>query len=386
MKKNHLLREARLKRGWSQQQLADFAGLSLSTIERAERGNPLRIDSIQRLCECLEKTPEELGLVPSVETEKNQPADCGTSHISNQEQLHIILDSDYLTILEDNVTNRWTLYHTGGTSRAMRGLNLLIQHISNCANLLRGDNLCERTLRLLSLAYQLQGSILRDMRRYSEAHRAHRKALLIAKELYDPELISAALVREGITFKQQDFLPEAIAYFKQALETVKHLGYSKLEGYILLALSEAQALARQPRESWRSIYLAEKSFEHESSLPETSLIRTSKTSLTAQKGVNSVILQNFEQAIEYIDTSLIHYDPAFIRGRARLYIQKAEAYFKLGQLDACVQNVRDSYRMAQSAGSNQIMDKAKRLYHHLIQSQWGKERKVAELGNFLGEK
>ena len=40
MKRNHLLREARLKKGWSQQQLADFAGLSLSTVERAERGNP----------------------------------------------------------------------------------------------------------------------------------------------------------------------------------------------------------------------------------------------------------------------------------------------------------------------------------------------------------
>ena len=51
--KNHLLREARLRKGWSQQHLADFAGISVSTVERAERGEPLRIDSIQRLCECL---------------------------------------------------------------------------------------------------------------------------------------------------------------------------------------------------------------------------------------------------------------------------------------------------------------------------------------------
>ena len=60
---NLLLREAGLKKGWSQQQSADFAGLSRSTIERAERGEPLRIDSIQLLCECLNRTPEELGLV-----------------------------------------------------------------------------------------------------------------------------------------------------------------------------------------------------------------------------------------------------------------------------------------------------------------------------------
>lgn len=38
--KNMLLRAARQQRGWSQQQLADFAELSPSTIERAERGEP----------------------------------------------------------------------------------------------------------------------------------------------------------------------------------------------------------------------------------------------------------------------------------------------------------------------------------------------------------
>src|SRR5579864_2242298 len=61
--RNILLRTERLRRGWTQQQLADFAGLSLSTIERAEKGESIRVDCIQRLCECLSKTPEELGLL-----------------------------------------------------------------------------------------------------------------------------------------------------------------------------------------------------------------------------------------------------------------------------------------------------------------------------------
>ncbi|HEU5226500.1 MAG TPA: helix-turn-helix transcriptional regulator [Ktedonobacteraceae bacterium] len=61
--KNTLLRRVRLQKGWSQQQLADFAEISVATVVRAERGEPLRIDNIQRLCACLEKTPEQLGLV-----------------------------------------------------------------------------------------------------------------------------------------------------------------------------------------------------------------------------------------------------------------------------------------------------------------------------------
>ena len=61
--KNTLLRTARRQKGWSQQQLADFAGIGICTVERAEQGKPLRIDTVQRLCACLEKTPEQLGLV-----------------------------------------------------------------------------------------------------------------------------------------------------------------------------------------------------------------------------------------------------------------------------------------------------------------------------------
>jgi transcriptional regulator with XRE-family HTH domain len=61
--RNTLLRTERLRKGWTQQQLADFAGISLSTVERAEKGESIRVDCIQRLCECLSKTSEELGLL-----------------------------------------------------------------------------------------------------------------------------------------------------------------------------------------------------------------------------------------------------------------------------------------------------------------------------------
>jgi transcriptional regulator with XRE-family HTH domain len=61
--RNTLLRTERLRHGWTQQQLADFAAISLSTVERAEKGESIRVDCIQRLCTCLSKTSEELGLL-----------------------------------------------------------------------------------------------------------------------------------------------------------------------------------------------------------------------------------------------------------------------------------------------------------------------------------
>lgn len=61
--RNTLLRTERLRHGWTQRQLADFAEISLSTVERAEKGEAIRVDCIQRLCNCLSKTSEELGLL-----------------------------------------------------------------------------------------------------------------------------------------------------------------------------------------------------------------------------------------------------------------------------------------------------------------------------------
>jgi transcriptional regulator with XRE-family HTH domain/tetratricopeptide (TPR) repeat protein len=59
----HPLRLERLRRGWTQQQLADYAGVALNTIARAEQGKPLRVDVCRLLCDCLGKEkPEDLGL------------------------------------------------------------------------------------------------------------------------------------------------------------------------------------------------------------------------------------------------------------------------------------------------------------------------------------
>ncbi len=59
------LRLARRRHNLTQQLLADFTQLGLSTIERAERGLPLRLDSCRRLCDYFGMSAEELGLLHS---------------------------------------------------------------------------------------------------------------------------------------------------------------------------------------------------------------------------------------------------------------------------------------------------------------------------------
>jgi transcriptional regulator with XRE-family HTH domain/tetratricopeptide (TPR) repeat protein len=63
----HPLKLERDQRNLSQQQLADFTELSRSTIQRAERGRPIRPDARERLCQFFGLSSTELGLMPPTE-------------------------------------------------------------------------------------------------------------------------------------------------------------------------------------------------------------------------------------------------------------------------------------------------------------------------------
>lgn len=54
------LKRERLRRAWTQQHLADAAGLSLRTVQRVERDGTAGLDTQMSLAAALDVTPEEL--------------------------------------------------------------------------------------------------------------------------------------------------------------------------------------------------------------------------------------------------------------------------------------------------------------------------------------
>src|SRR5215472_5508284 len=143
---NLLLRTARQQKGWNQQQLADFAELSVSTIERAERGESIRVDSIQRLCACLHRTPEQLGLLHREQEERDDdemkrrqtlqllgtgtallvgvpPTGLPTQAIENLFTRKLTrLQTWIVEGLEDGTRLRWQLYYTSRNTLTEDGL------------------------------------------------------------------------------------------------------------------------------------------------------------------------------------------------------------------------------------------------------------------------
>jgi DNA-binding XRE family transcriptional regulator/tetratricopeptide (TPR) repeat protein len=286
----------------------------------------------------------------------------------------------HLIFLEHQMTTRWDLYHTGGTDRAYYGLDAWLKEVEDFAQQFQDNTLYERSHALLSMSYQLQGSLLRDKMSYQKAHSSYEKAFRVATEIDDTELQAASLARRGVTYVQQQQPTDAIEYLEAALKIASVHSLPHLSGYIAQALSEAHAMAGQAQRSQQSVNLADVALGCNKEVMERSYCQPNTTSVTAQRGVNAVLLKDYDTAITLIDKSLMKYNPTFIRGRARLIAQKAEAYYGKGYIDMCSATAQEALTLAYSVGSSKTVSRLQALHANLYQSRWKSEKSVIDLG------
>ena len=362
-----IIAQYRKLKKWSQQDLAEALRVDVRTVQRMEQQQMIKSIGRRQLLIGLLGIPSALmALEQSVIIKAN-----------------FTFNDDRMAFFEDEMAARWELYHTGGTLRAARGLDMWIKEITTFAKSSQSTGWHERALTLLTMSYQLQTCVSRDLMDFSQSHIASRRAYRIAQELDDAELIASALTHEGIALVQQDNPTEAIRYLNGALKTINNVGLPHLKGYILQALSEAYAKDQRSQECWHTIGLLERTLERQEQSQVPSKTRRFASSITAQKGVNAVLLHDYGRALSLIDKSLTRYDPTFIRGRARLLSQKAEALYGLGRIDECAFTAEEALTMAQSVGSNKTVARVRGLHASLKQSQWRKERSIARLGALL---
>ncbi len=290
---------------------------------------------------------------------------------------------DHIQLLENEITTRWNLYHTGGTILANRGLDMWISEVEKFSQ--EADNGVQknRAHALLSMSYQLQGSILRDKMNYDQAHDFYKKAFFAADEVSDLELKSSTLGRRGVTFIQQKKPIEAIEYLESGLAVIDNLHLPYLKGYILQALSEAHAMAQHASQSKKSIALAEDALGSKKEVVERSLCQFNTTSITAQKGVNAVLLHEYPLAINLLNEGLASYDQRLLRGRARLIAQKAEAYYGLHLIEESALTAKEAFSIASTIGSQKTIDRVQILHMDLAQSPYKKESSVLQLEKLL---
>ncbi len=359
---------------WSQQDLADALGVSLRTVQRLEQ-TPM-IEDIKRR-DFLVKLLGIPAALMAVEYD----------NILSNKKYPLPLNDDLMTYLENALIMRFEAHQAGGMRSASRGLDIWMNEVTHFVAQTEGAGWHSRALAVLSMSYLLQGAVSRSMQlNFTVAHQTYCKAYQIAQELDDPELMALALFRDSVAFLTEDKPYEAITHLKGALDIINGHGFPHLKGHILKLLSEAYAKAQMPQEAWRSVGLAESTLSQLGDQPERSKYTQREFSfatVTAQRGVDAAFLKDYERAIKLIDKGLLDINPTLIPTRARLTVQKAEAYYGLGQIDFCIFHAEESLKLARSVGSNKTIDRIKGLHTTLILSRWNREPSVRRLGALL---
>jgi transcriptional regulator with XRE-family HTH domain len=397
--KNTLLLTARRQKGWSQQQLADFAEISASTVGRAERGEPIRVDNIERLCACLQRTPEQLGLVHTEDEDVNRRqaiktiGSAGASVIIASQGIDGEIDrllarkltrlqNWVVDSLEDGTRLRWQLYYTSRNSLTENGLLSQIARLEQLAD--DGGDQHQRVCRILAQNYQLAGSVARDRFQYTKALEFFQKAEKLHEDTQLPDLTATAIARQAIALLRKDperYLDQSLTLYSSALDTVKH-AEPYTQAYVFSHNAEALARKGDYDGCIKSLDQAEALLSRAVNIPieeDFAYVHPSLQSLADSRGECYLWLGKPEKGLEYLQAAQKRLNQKMSRNSCRLLMLQSEAYLAAGQPDACVQQALKGLEVAHTLESTSNINWASEILTKLRSSAFRNEPVVGEL-------
>lgn len=292
---NMSLRMERLRNGWSQQQLADFALVSLSTVARAERGMPIRVDCIQRLSECLSKSPEQLELVKIriVESRDSQDASSQQENIELEPEDEIemnrreatktigkILGTTLLgatqpleqlsTLLKPIHVDAHTLEHFGtlteicwklGNGHELETAGAILEtYLPKVVRLAQQPSPYQKVAAGIASQGHLLSASLAGHRDDLNARQSHsEKAFQYGHVAEDHNLQVAALKQLAVTYDYKQRPGKALEVYQSAIPYLDSISPLVRAG-ICIRMSDALAQCSQEQEALRFLSIARESF------------------------------------------------------------------------------------------------------------------------------
>lgn len=268
------VRDIRLARGLTQEQLADHATLSLAVVKKIEQGGNGRLDTYHALARALQVRTSTL-FDPGSPHSQRRPDDdkvdlmplrqaiappmTTTGHILTSDTVSPEPD---LTNLRTTAKALATSYYGDDYSHASQFLPALIDSARHAIDFYDGGPEHTEALKIRSDVLQLAGRYLTQVRAYDLAHTAIRDALTDAAAAGDQARAAAAVYLLGWLLTRQGRLDEAEQLTLTAADDVepRMSRATKTElgvwGRLLMRASAAAARNNRPREAREMLQLA----------------------------------------------------------------------------------------------------------------------------------
>lgn len=283
---------------------------------------------------------------------------------------------EILTLCATHIPLCWQLYFEGGLAEVQR---VLPDYVSQLSALAQQPSIYQRRAAAqASQVSQLASLIALQRQDYGAAHLHANQAFVFGELAEDPNLQTAALIRQALVyFYLKRTLPRLQTYQK-ALQFSQH-ATPLLQGRVYSGLMEASSALEQEHDALQFRDLALSAYpENVETDPSFPYTHFKPFAATAFEGLMYLNLNQPQRAWEVLERSRQTIPLGLTPNRVEFAVRQVSTAYALGDLDQTCACIESAATMALALGSQLRLDETYEVYEHLHQ-QWRHESRVKAL-------
>ncbi len=379
-----VIRYYRELRQWKAKDLADALRQTPSHVYEMERSAnmPELISRRQTIAQLLKIPPVLLGLsivLPGGELEQISTESAGTVHT---------LDPHIMNIYEGMLVLSWELYYTSSAQRAASNINHWLQILTDAAKEARGVQR-HQLIAMLCRFYQLSGVAARDRMDLPRALRDGKKAVDLAFQLENPELIAASLFRRAKTYLKQEKHDAAIQDLETALPYADR-SRDALKGYVYQATAEAYSVVasedlQTQKKSLNMLDQVGRIVRKGNQEDDGSFVKLNIAGLYMDRASALTIYHKPDEAHNALNIVRSNLGPELTRWQARLLIADAQTYLAEDDPESCCEIAFEALKVVRATQSLSNEARVQSL-HQQLQRSYPRHPLVNRLGMQLTQR
>ncbi len=377
-----VIRYYRELRKWKTKDLAEALDQSIRHIYEIESSAnmPELISRRQALSRLLRIPPILLGLsivLPEDESIESFSEVVGTVRA---------IDPHTMDMYENVLKLSWELYYTSSAQMAASNIDHWLQVLTQMVKETRGIKR-DQLIAMLCRFYQLSGVAARDRMDITRALRDGKKAVDLALQLENPELVSSSLFRRARTYLKQERFGQAVQDLEGALPYADK-SRDPLRGYVYQTTAEVYSLvANEDKQiQKKSLIMLDQvgRIVRKGNLEnDGSFVKLNTSGLYMDRARAMIKFGKAEDAFDALQIARTNLGPELTRWQARLLIAEAQCYLIEGEYDSSSQLALDALKIVRATQSRSNEAQIKSLYQQLKQYQQN-DPLVSRLGIQLG--
>src|SRR5579883_1167633 len=378
-----VIRHYRELRNWKVKDLADAMGQTPRHIYEIESSAnmPELISRRQTLSNLLKIPPALLGLSVII------PDNSSNKAIAESLGMIKVIDQHTINVYEDMLNSSWELYYTSSAQSAANNISHWIQVLTNAAKEARGLQQSQ-LLAMLCRFSQLSGVVARDRMDISLALYDGKKAIDLAFQLENPELIAAALFRRAKTLLQQKKYNAAIQDLEAALPYADK-SRDLLKGYVYQATAEVYSLiagtdTHKQKKSLNMLDLVGRIIRKGNLEDDGSFVKLNIAGLYIDRARALTLFHRTEEAHNALDIARNNLGPELTRWQARLLIADAQIYLAENDPESCSEIALEALKVVRATRSQSNEKRIQNVYQQ-AQQLYPYHPLVSRLGLQLGQ-